>query len=62
MTDRDEWIADRVAMILEGNTFSLGLGRWACRRTEQSAVAQAVEEYEQWLARQTNETNDDEQG
>lgn len=51
MTDRDEWIAERKAIILEGNMFELGPGRWGCKITETQAHDMAVREYREMLKR-----------
>lgn len=48
MTDRNEWIAERVAIILEGNT----------TRDEKEAIGQAVEAYEKMRANVEGVTSD----
>ena len=58
MTYRDEWIAERVALILEGNSFPLGPGRWGCNVTEKQAFDRAAREYNEWWSRDTSTTNE----
>jgi len=42
---KSEWIAERMAIILEGNAFSLGNGRYGSGITERRAREMAEKEY-----------------
>lgn len=46
MTTRDEWIAERAAIIIEGNTERMKNGGWYCPITDEQAIVWASKEYD----------------
>lgn len=46
---KKEWIEERAAIILEGNSFPLGMGRWTFGISEKRAFQMAEREYEEFI-------------
>lgn len=55
MNEREEWIEERIAIILEGSSFPLGDGRWGQGITEAQARALAETVYDTMFSDDDND-------